>query len=191
MIFSLSRIACRSQYLSSLLCVSAAPAVFAASFLGVDVSAPLPSKNVVDTHWGTPVDDPYRFLEDTKDPLVQSWMKGQADATEAILAKLPVRTELRARLAEIEAAVPANINSVRRTRDGAYFALRRNAEDNQFKLVKRDGVDGKDVVLVDPGLGQDGWHGTGHRRIFAFARRQNGRLFDFVGRCRNRQPACH
>ena len=127
-----------------------APAVFAATFLGVEVAAPLPTKNVVDTYWGTPVDDSYRYLEDTKDPLVQSWMKAQADATEAILAKLPVRAELRARLAEIEAAVPANINSVRRTRDGAYFALRRNAEDNQFKLVRRDGVNGKDVVLVDP-----------------------------------------
>ncbi len=138
------------RHLAGLSAVFVAPAVLAATFLGVEVAAPLPAKNVVDTYWGTPVDDPYRFLEDTKDPLVQSWMKGQADATEAILAKLPVRTELRARLAEIEAAVPANINSVRRTREGVYFALRRNVEDNQFKLVRRDGVDGKDVVLVDP-----------------------------------------
>lgn len=144
---------CTLRLSRTMACLGAAfvaPAVLAATFLGVEVAPPLPTKNVIDTHWGTQVDDPYRFLEDTKDPLVQSWMKAQADATEAILAKLPVRTELRARLAEIEAAVPANINSVRRTREGVYFSLRRNAEDNQFKLVRRDSVDGKDIVLVDP-----------------------------------------
>ena len=124
--------------------------ILAASFLGVDVPAPLPAKNVVDTYWGTPVDDPYRFLEDTKDPAVQAWMKSQANATEAILAKLPARAELRARLAEIETSVPASISAIYRTKSGAFITLRRNAQDNQFKLVRRETVDGEDLVLVDP-----------------------------------------
>ncbi len=92
----------------------AAPAVFAATFLGVEVPPPLPAKNVVDTYWGTPVDDPYRFLEDTKDPAVQAWMKAQADATDAIIAKLPVRDALRKRIAEIDDAVPSVVTSVQR-----------------------------------------------------------------------------
>ncbi len=123
---------------------------FAATFLGVEVPPPLPAKNVVDTYWGTPVDDPYRFLEDTKDVQVQAWMKAQADAAAAILDKLPVRNSLRTRLAEIDAAVPANVSGVHRSRDGSYLMLRRNASDNQFKLVRRATLDGADQVLVDP-----------------------------------------
>ena len=128
----------RRRCAAILLGAFAAPAVFAASFLGVDVPAPLPARNEVDTYWGTQVDDPYRFLEDTKDPKVQAWMKAQADAAEAVLAKLPARAALRARLAEIEASVPATIRTIYRTRAGAYIALRRNADDNQFKLVRRN-----------------------------------------------------
>ncbi len=128
----------------------AAPAALAAAFLGVEVPPPLPAKNVVDTYWGTPVDDPYRFLEDTKDPAVQAWMKAQADATDAIIAKLPVRDALRKRIAEIDDAVPSVVTSVRRLPSGRYFFLRRNAGENQFKLVRRDKLDGEDVVLVDP-----------------------------------------
>lgn len=128
----------------------AAPAVCAATFLGVEVPPPLPAKNVVDTYWGTPVDDPYRFLENVKDPAVQAWMKAQADATDAIIAQLPVRDALRKRLAEIDDAVPSVVTSVRRLSTGRYFFLRRNAGENQFKLVRRDKLDGEDVVLVDP-----------------------------------------
>jgi prolyl oligopeptidase len=127
-----------------------ASALWAASFLGVDVPAPLPAKNVVDTYWGTPVDDPYRFLENTKDPLVQSWMKAQADSTNAILAKLPARDALLARIAEIDRAVPSAVSSVQRSAAGRYFYLRRNTGDNQFKLVYRDSPEGPDTVLVDP-----------------------------------------
>jgi prolyl oligopeptidase len=126
------------------------PAIFAATYLGVEVPPPLPAKNVVDTYWGTPVDDPYRFLEDTRDPVVQAWMKSQAEATQSILGKLPVRAELRARIAEIDDAVPNSVSSLRRMPSGRYFFLRRNAGENQFKLVRRDSMNGEDKVLVDP-----------------------------------------
>lgn len=122
----------------------------AASFLGVEVPPPLPANNVVDTYWGTPVSDPYRFLEGAKEPTVQAWMKAQADATEAILAKLPVRAELRARIAEIDDAVPTVVTNVVRTTSGRWFFMRRNAGENQFKLVRRDTLTSDDVILVDP-----------------------------------------
>lgn len=129
---------------------TAAPALSASGFLGVDVPPPLAANNVVDTYWDTPVDDPYRFLENTQDPVVQAWMKAQADATDAILAKLPARAALLARIAEIDKAAPAAVSGVQRTLSGRYFYLRREASDNQFKLVYRDAVDGPDVVLADP-----------------------------------------
>ena len=137
------------QLALGLIALLAAP-LYAASFLGVEVPAPLPAKNVVDTYWGTPVDDPYRFLEDTRDPAVQAWMKAQADASSAILGRLPARAALLTRLVEIDAEVPANVGSVHRTRSGAWISLRRNAQDNQFKLVRRSALDAEDRVLVDP-----------------------------------------
>ena len=135
--------------LFAVLCITA-PDLRAAEFLGVEVPPPLPAKNVVDTYWGTAVDDPYRFLENTQDPVVQSWMKSQADATQAILAKLPARDALLARIKEIDQAMPSAVGNVQRTTAGRFFYLRRNAGDNQFKLVYRDGPAGPDVVLVDP-----------------------------------------
>ena len=38
-----------------------------------------PVKVVQDKYHGTTISDPYRYMEDFKDPEVQSWVKGQAD----------------------------------------------------------------------------------------------------------------
>src|SRR5690242_5947622 len=84
----------------------ASTACLAASFAGVEVPAPLPVKNVVETYHGVKVDDPYRYFEDVKDPQLQAWMKAEADATAAILARLPGRDPLLARIKELESKAP-------------------------------------------------------------------------------------
>jgi prolyl oligopeptidase len=122
----------------------------AATFAGVEVPPPPPSRPVVDTYWGVPVDDPYRFLEDTADPAVQAWMRAQADATAAILARLPGRAALHARIAEIDAAVPAVVGAVQRDARGRLTYVKRSADANQFKLYRRDTPQGAERVLVDP-----------------------------------------
>ena len=122
----------------------------AATFVGVDVPPPLPPQPVVDVHWGVSVEDPYRFLENTADPAVQAWMRKQADATTAILSKLPGRDRLRARLAEIDAEIPAVVSRVHRDARGRLTYLKRTAADNQLKLVRRDAIDGPERLLVDP-----------------------------------------
>jgi prolyl oligopeptidase len=38
-------------------------------------------KPVTEEYFGTKVTDPYRWLEDLKDPEVQKWFKGQDDYT--------------------------------------------------------------------------------------------------------------
>jgi prolyl oligopeptidase len=129
-----------------LLALAGAPA-HAATYAGVDVPPPLPAKPVVDTHWGVTVEDPYRFLEDTADPAIQRWMRAQADATTAILARLPGREALLERLKAIDAAVPAVIGNVRRDRQGRLYYLKRNASENQFKLYRRDASG--ETLLVD------------------------------------------
>jgi prolyl oligopeptidase len=134
---------------SALLSMLSSPAAQSARYAGVDVAPPLPAKIVSDTHWGVAVEDPYRFLEDTSDPVVQKWMRDQADATLALLAKVPARNALLKRLQEIDAAVPAVIGQVHRDARGGVTYLKRNADENQFKLYRRDQADGQDRVLVD------------------------------------------
>ena len=123
----------------------------AAVYAGVEVPAPPPSRNVVETHWGVSVDDPYRFLEETGNPEVQKLMRAQADATQAILGKIAERDKLLARVREIEADSPAQISTVRRDSKGRLFYLRREAKDNQYQLYRRDTPDGADVLMVDLG----------------------------------------
>ena len=127
----------------------AAP-LFAATFAGVDVPAPLPPRNVSDTHFGVSVEDPYRYFEDVKDPAVAAWMKAQADATTAILAKLPGRDPLLARIKEIESKASGLTDRAVRVASGRYFFLKRDPADNQFRLVWRDTASGPDRLILDP-----------------------------------------
>lgn len=90
------------------------------------VPGPLTPQPVTETHWGTPVVDPFRFLEDVKRPEVQQWMRAQADAAEGNLARIPGRQALLDRIATIEAAAGGNVSTTVRTQSGALFYLRRN-----------------------------------------------------------------
>src|SRR5271154_1843965 len=55
-----------------------------------------PTKTVdaSDTYFGTTYKDPYRWLENLKDPDVVAWFKAQADLTDGLLAKIPGRDAL-------------------------------------------------------------------------------------------------
>jgi prolyl oligopeptidase len=110
----------------------------------------------VDTHWGVKVADPFRHLEDVKDPQVQRWMRERADATAAALARLPGRAPLLERIRQIEGAAGGVTTTVLRTDSGRLFFLRRNPGENQFKLVWRDGPNGADQVVFDPEAGASG-----------------------------------
>jgi prolyl oligopeptidase len=58
---------------------------------------------VVEDFHGTKVADPYRWLEDLDDPLVQGWAEAQADLTEEFLRRIPARERFARRLAELVA----------------------------------------------------------------------------------------
>src|ERR1700691_5423608 len=63
-----------------------------------------PVRPVTDIYFGTPVVDPYRWMEDLKSPEVQSWMKGQNDYTRDYLSHLPGRGALIERSASLDNA---------------------------------------------------------------------------------------
>lgn len=113
------------------------------------VGAP-PARNVPETFFGTEVADPYRWLEDTKNPEVAQWMKAASDQAAAVLARIPGRAAMLERLNRYEAAVAGRSYEVVRETGDRWFYLRRGAKEDQFKLVTRRGLGGADRVLVDP-----------------------------------------
>ncbi len=111
-----------------------------------------PVRNVVDEHWGVKVDDPYRYMENIKDPEVQAWFKGQADYAAGILKSIPGRDALLERIAELDAGRPYSISGIRRMADGRLFYYKRTVDDNLAKLYTRVGLAGEERLLIDPSI---------------------------------------
>lgn len=120
---------------------------------GVDMPAPWPTGSAFDTHWGTRVPDPYRELENIKDERVQAWLRAQAQATEKVMAQLPGRDTLLARIQALQADANGVATSLTRSDDGRLFFLRRNPGEQQLRLILRESLDAepvRDRVLIDP-----------------------------------------
>lgn len=122
----------------------------AASIAMAQIKPPAaPVKPVADTYFGKPVADPYRYLEDVKDPEVAAWMQAQADYTRAMLDAIPQRKVLLAEVTRYGDAASARVTSLQMVAGHAYY-LKRNADENIPKLYVRDGFRGKERLLVDP-----------------------------------------
>jgi prolyl oligopeptidase len=108
-----------------------------------------PVRNVTDTYFGTTVTDPYRYMEDMKNPEVADWMKAQADYTRTTLAKIPGRNEVLTEVTTFGDAAAARVSSVQIVGEKVYY-LKRRADENIGKLYLRDGFAGEERLLVDP-----------------------------------------
>ncbi len=109
-----------------------------------------PARDVPETFFGTTVHDPYRWLEDIKAPEAAAWMKGSSERSHALLAAIPGRQKLLASLEKVDASVSARVFGVARESGDRWFFERRGASENQFKLLMRQGLAGRERVLVDP-----------------------------------------
>jgi prolyl oligopeptidase len=110
--------------------------------------------DIVDDLHGTPVADPYRWLEDVADPDVRGWMRAQDQFARAQLAALPGQDALRRRFAEL-LYVDAVSAPVRR--GGRVFYTRRHRDREKPVYYVKDGEDGEERVLIDPNtLSPDG-----------------------------------
>lgn len=107
-------------------------------------------KNVIDEYYGVKVNDPYRYMENLDDSEVQTWIRGQAEHTAATLAKIPGKTDILARLNELDAGKPFQIWSINRLQDGTMFYIKRNTGENLPKLYARLANSEKDKLLIDP-----------------------------------------
>ena len=128
--------------------------VFGLLFAGASAMAQeLPKaavRNVDEDFYGSKISDPYRYFEDAKNPEVAAWMKAHSEHTHAVLESISGRDAMLAKLEAYDSAVASRVSGVTRTLGGWWFYERRGAKDNQFKLYARRGLEGKEVLLVDP-----------------------------------------
>ncbi|MEX2619509.1 MAG: prolyl oligopeptidase family serine peptidase [Egibacteraceae bacterium] len=106
-----------------------------------------PTVDQVDDYHGTPVADPFRWLEDPDAPAVRDWIHEQNQVTQRWLGEVTARPAIRARLAELwdhpRASAPWR-------RGGSWFQMRNTGLQNQDVLwtMAAPGEPGR--VLLDP-----------------------------------------
>jgi prolyl oligopeptidase len=108
-----------------------------------------PVRPVTDTHFGVAVSDPYRYMEDMKDPEVAAWMKAQADYTRGVLARIPQRATVLSEVQKFGDSATARVYGLQVNGDHIYY-YKRLASESIGKLYVRKGIAGKERLMVDP-----------------------------------------
>ena len=108
-----------------------------------------PVQTVVDTYYGQKVEDPYRSMENQKDPAVMAWMKAQADYTRAVLDSMPGRKTFAAKMETYMNAAEYTVSDVQL--GGKYtFYRKRKQGQNLAALYVREGTGKAERLLFDP-----------------------------------------
>ncbi|MGD1158234.1 MAG: prolyl oligopeptidase family serine peptidase [Terriglobia bacterium] len=146
---------------------------------GATLTAPpvAPVRPVEDEYFGVKVTDPYRYMENMKDPAVEAWFKGQNAYTRALLARIPGRDELLAKIKKLDESAPERVFDVRCLPTGRYFYQKRLASEDLARIYMRDRLSGEEKLLVDPAT--FGQSGGPHFAIDYYAPSLDGRYVAF------------
>jgi len=128
--------------------LSAAAACGAAELPTAPPVAPI--QDVTETLHGVTLHDPYRYMENVRDPKVQGWLKGQGAYARTVLDRIAGRDALEQRITELTAASGDAIKDITRLPGDRIYYLKRAKGERQFKLAMRVGPRGAERILVDP-----------------------------------------
>jgi prolyl oligopeptidase len=119
----------------------------AATLASAQTPPPTAAHPVTDTLHGTAITDNYRWLEDQNSPETRAWLDAQIQYTQAFLSRIPVREKVKQRLEQLSRIDSYGYPT---ERQGRYFFSRRLASENRASICMRNGLDGKEEVLVNP-----------------------------------------
>jgi prolyl oligopeptidase len=97
---------------------------------------------------GVSVTDPYRWLEMQDSPRTRQWIEEQTQYARDYLDHLPGRPKIRDRIREFLAV--ETYDSLQKA-GNRYFFRKRLPDQEQPCIYMRDGADGEDRLLIDPG----------------------------------------
>ncbi len=100
----------------------------------------------VDIYFGSPVNDPYRWLEDDRSPATETWVTEQNTTTFGYLEKIPYREALKNRLEKLWNY--EKLGSPFKEGDYTYF-YKNDGLQNQYVVYRKKG-DAAPEVFLDP-----------------------------------------
>ncbi|MGB8492157.1 MAG: prolyl oligopeptidase family serine peptidase [Bacteroidales bacterium] len=107
-------------------------------------------KPIEDVYFGVKITDPYRYMENLKDPTVQKWLKEQSDYARTVLNSIPGRQKLIDKMFDFDKRRSSQITNLIITDNDRYFYLKTTPADETGKLFYRNGFEGKESLLFDP-----------------------------------------
>ncbi len=141
--------------LSVLVALMGAPRHGRAAEIQTALTYPVTARtNQVDDYHGTPVADPYRWLEDDNSTATKAWVEAENKLTFSFLEKIPERATIKERLTQLwnyeRFGVPFK-------EGGRYFLTRNDGLQNQSVLYTMTSLDAEPSLLLDPNkLSADG-----------------------------------
>ena len=108
-----------------------------------------PTSDASDVWYGTRYQDPYRPLENLKDPKVAAWFKTEAQLTDSTIAKIPGRDALVREWLSMDKRTPPRYQGFR-FEGGRLFYRKTLGGENVGKLYVREGWAGSERLLFDP-----------------------------------------
>lgn len=103
--------------------------------------------DTIDTYFGRPVADPYRWLEDDQSEQTKAWVEAQNKVTSDYLSTIPYRQQIHKRLTDIWNYPRMGVPFIQ---GGYYFYSRNNGLQNQNVYFVQRGEQGESREILDP-----------------------------------------
>lgn len=132
----------------------------------------------VDTFFGTPVADPYRWLEDPADPRTEAWIEAQSHLATETLQALPTRADRAAQIADLLAQ--PSVDSPVTAGRSLFWTASDGTQAQAVLFVSRAGRDAGRILLDPNTLSADGtvslaaWYPSPSGRHVAWAASDGG-----------------
>lgn len=101
----------------------------------------------MDVLHGVRIPDPYRWLEDQYSAETRAWINAEDRCTSGVLDTLPDRKAISNRLAALMRTESVGVPLLR---GGRLFYMKRAPNEDLSLLYMRDGLNGREEILVDP-----------------------------------------